>query len=48
MNGIYESYDDIPEATWEYVEAWFEEEPASSASTKEEKETPTHQKQKAL
>lgn len=44
MNGIYESYDDIPEATWEYVEAWFEEEPASSASTKEEKETPTHQK----
>lgn len=24
MNGIYEGWDDIPEMTWEYVEAWFD------------------------
>lgn len=44
MNGIYESYDHIPESTWEYVEAWDEKEPTSSTTNKEEKETPTHQK----
>lgn len=44
MNGIYESYDDIPEATWEYVDAWFEKEPTSSTTNEEEPETLTHQK----
>lgn len=25
MNGIYEGWDDIPETTWQYVEAWDED-----------------------
>ena len=44
MNGIYESYEDIPEATWEYVDAWYEKEPAIRTTNEEEPETPTHQK----
>lgn len=24
MNGIYEGWDDIPEMTWQFVEAWFQ------------------------
>lgn len=32
---MYETKDDIPEAVWEYVESWFEEE-----ETNESKELP--------
>lgn len=42
MNGINESYDHIPEATWEYVEAWDEDEPTSSTQEEEENENQIH------
>lgn len=44
MNGIYESYDHIPEAIREYDDAWDEKEPASSTTNEEEHDTTTHQK----
>lgn len=25
MNGIYEGWDEIPETTWQYVDAWDED-----------------------
>lgn len=36
MNGIYETWEDIPEATFEYVDSWFDNEESTKEETNNE------------